>query len=56
LPFGTIDQIISQVRERVEMLSQGSGYVFGTIHNIQADITPEKIMAVFDTALQTSVG
>ena len=56
LPFGTVDQIKAEVRERVEILSQGSGYVFGTIHNIQADITPEKILAVFDTARQTSVG
>ncbi|MCP4451209.1 MAG: methyltransferase, partial [Planctomycetes bacterium] len=56
LPFGTLDQIKAEVRERVDLLSQGSGYVFGTIHNIQADITPEKILAVFDTARQTSLG
>ncbi len=56
LPFGTIDEIKQEVRERIELLGQGGGYVFGTIHNIQADITPEKILAVYDTALQTTVG
>jgi len=56
LPFGTVDQIKQEARERIELLAQGGGYVFGTIHNIQADISPERILAVFDTALQTPVG
>jgi len=34
----------------VELLAKGGGFVFGTIHNIQPDIPPEKIMAVFETA------
>ncbi len=56
LPFGTVEQITQEVRERIELLSQDSGYVFGTIHNIQADIPPEKILAVFETAMKTRVG
>ncbi|MGI9427636.1 MAG: uroporphyrinogen decarboxylase family protein [Bythopirellula sp.] len=55
LPFGTIDEIKSEVAERVKLLGEGGGYVFGTIHNIQADINPEKIMAVFETAQETKV-
>ena len=50
LPFGSINDIKKEVQERIRILGQGGGYVFGTIHNIQADITPEKIMAVFETA------
>ena len=50
LPFGTVDEIRAEVADRVSLLGEGSGYVFGTIHNIQADISPEKILAVFDTA------
>jgi uroporphyrinogen decarboxylase len=50
LPFGSIEDIQQEVKDRIDLLSQGGGYVFGTIHNIQADITPEKIMAVFETA------
>lgn len=55
LPFGTIDEIKAEVAERVKLLGSGGGYVFGTIHNIQADIPPEKILAVFDTARETGV-
>jgi len=50
LPFGTVDDIIAEIRERIGILGRDGGYVFGTIHNIQADIPPEKIMAVFETA------
>jgi len=55
LPFGTIDEIKAEVAGRVRLLGSGGGYVFGTIHNIQADISPEKILAVFDTARETGV-
>jgi uroporphyrinogen decarboxylase len=55
LPFGSIPQIRSEVRGRVELLAKGGGFVFGTIHNIQPDIPPEKIMAVFETAIQSGV-
>ena len=54
LPFGDIEAIRSEVKDRVELLGQGGGYVFATIHNIQADIPPEKIVAVFDTAKNSS--
>ena len=50
LPFGTVEQIRREVRDRIALLSEGGGFVFGTIHNIQPDIPPEKILAVFDTA------
>jgi uroporphyrinogen decarboxylase len=53
LPFGTLEQIRREVRDRVALLSEGGGFVFGTIHNIQPDIPPEKILAVFDTAQET---
>ena len=53
LPFGSIDDIKQEVRDRVELLGRDSGYVFATIHNIQADIPPEKILAVFKTAQAT---
>ncbi|MGA3325182.1 MAG: uroporphyrinogen decarboxylase family protein [Terriglobia bacterium] len=52
LPFGTIDDIRREVSQRIALLGKGGGYVFGTIHNIQPDIPPETILAVFDTARQ----
>jgi uroporphyrinogen decarboxylase len=50
LPFGTIDDVRREVRERVALLAPGGGFVFATIHNVQPDIPPEKVRAVFETA------
>jgi uroporphyrinogen decarboxylase len=50
LPVGTIEEIIAEVRERVAILGPGGGYVFNQIHNIQADVAPEKIVAMYDAA------
>lgn len=50
LPFGSLEEIRREVRERVALMAPGGGYVFATIHNIQPDIPPEKILAVFETA------
>ncbi len=50
LPFGTIDDIRREVRRRIAILGEDGGYVFATVHNVQADIPPQKVLAVFDTA------
>ena len=52
LPFGTVEDVRREVRERVKLLGIGGGYVFATIHNIQADISPEKILAIYDTVAE----
>lgn len=52
LAFGEVEDVRREVRERVAVLRRGGGYVFATVHNIQADIPPEKILAVFETALE----
>jgi uroporphyrinogen decarboxylase len=49
LPFGSLEDVRREVRERVKLLGTGAGYVFATIHNIQADIPAEKILAIYDT-------
>ena len=47
LPFGTPDEVYRQVRERIAIFSQGSGFVFNAIHNIQSNIPVENILAMF---------
>ena len=49
LAFGSVEEVRREVRERVKLLGAGGGYVFATIHNIQADIPPEKVLAIYDT-------
>ena len=50
LPFGTEEEIRDQVRERVSTLAGGGGFVFNPIHNIQAGVPAENIIACFDEA------
>jgi uroporphyrinogen decarboxylase len=50
LPNGTIDDIRRNVRELVSIFKPGGGFVFTQVHNILANIPPEKIVAVYDTA------
>jgi hypothetical protein len=49
LPFGTPQEIIHEVEERIRIFRIGGGYVFGGIHNVQARVPAENLMAMFDT-------
>ncbi len=51
LPHGTPAQVRQDVRRNVEALAPGGGFVFNTVHNIQADVPPENILAMWE-ALQ----
>lgn len=48
LPQATPEEIRRHVREQVEILSPGGGFVFQQVHNILADVPPENIVAMFD--------
>jgi uroporphyrinogen decarboxylase len=50
LPFGTPDQVRAEVRRIVGTLGQGGGYVLNSVHNIQPDVPPENVVAMFDEA------
>jgi uroporphyrinogen decarboxylase len=41
----------AETRRRIEDLAPGGGFVFATVHNIQGNVPPENIMAMWD-ALQ----
>jgi len=51
LPRGTPQDVKDDVRRNIEALAPGGGYVFNTIHNIQADVPPENLIAMWQ-ALQ----
>jgi uroporphyrinogen decarboxylase len=46
LPFGTAQEVRDEVRRRVDDLAPGGGFIFNTVHNIQADVPPENILAM----------
>jgi len=50
LPFGTVEDVKRDVEERLRIFAGGSGYVFTQIHNILADVAPEKVVAMYETA------
>jgi len=47
LPFGTPDEVYREVRERIDIFNEGGGYVFNTIHNVQANTPVENLLAMF---------
>ena len=50
LVFGTPAEIRAEVLSRCETFSQGGGFVFTAIHNIQADVPVRNIVALFEAA------
>jgi len=49
LPRGTPAEVRAEVRRRLEDLAPGGGFIFNTVHNIQADVPPENIMTMWET-------
>jgi uroporphyrinogen decarboxylase len=47
LPHSKPDQIKDEVRRLLDTWVAGGGYVFATVHNIQDDVPPENVMALF---------
>ncbi|NIV55010.1 MAG: methyltransferase, partial [Actinobacteria bacterium] len=54
LPFGTPAEVREQVLERCEVLGTGGGFVFNTIHNIQAGTPVENVVAVVEAVREFS--
>lgn len=49
LPKGSVKDVEEEVKRRIHDLAPGGGFVFATVHNIQADVPPENIMAMINT-------
>lgn len=48
LPFGTPTDVRAEVRDRMEALAPGGGFIICTAHNIQPDTPLENIVALFE--------
>jgi uroporphyrinogen-III decarboxylase len=48
LPFGTPDEVRQEVGERIRVFGPRGGFVFNTIHNIQARVPVENLIALFE--------
>jgi len=49
LPFGTTEDVRTEVKERCQIFGKGGGFVFNTIHNIQSKVPIENLIAMFQT-------
>ena len=49
LPFGKPEDVRKEVRERLEIFMPGGGFVFNPIHNVQAQVPVENLIAMFET-------
>ena len=52
LPFAKPGEIKNHVKTNLEIFKPNGGYVFNNVHNIQAGIPPENIVALFDAAYE----
>jgi uroporphyrinogen decarboxylase len=50
LPLGSPEDVRQEVRRRITDLGPGGGYVLGAVHNIQAEVPPENILAMVEAA------
>lgn len=48
LPFGSATDVKKQVRSQCEIMSENGGFVFNTVHNIQANVPTENIVAMIE--------
>lgn len=48
LPFGTPAEVREQVKKRIETFAPGGGFVFCSIHNVQACTPIENLLAMFE--------
>ncbi len=52
LPVATGDEIRQHVCTNMGSFKPGGGYVFNNVHNIQGDVPPENIVALFKAAYE----
>jgi uroporphyrinogen decarboxylase len=52
LPNGTPEQVAADVRQCLATLAPGGGFVFQQVHNVMANVPPQNVVAMLDTARQ----
>lgn len=50
LPRGTPAEVREEVRNRIADLAPGGGYILGSVHNIQAEVPVENVLAMVEAA------
>jgi uroporphyrinogen decarboxylase len=49
LSYGTTEEVSRDVRKNLDALAPGGGFVFAAVHNIQAEVPPQNIIAMWES-------
>ncbi len=49
---GSTEQVLEDVKRRIQVLAPGGGFVFNQIHNILAETRPRNVIAMYDYAFE----
>ena len=49
---GTEQEVRDEVKKNIDILAPGGGFVFSTVHNIQADVPPQNFWAMWETIME----
>jgi len=49
LSYGTTEEVSCDVRKNLDALAPGGGFVFAAVHNIQAEVPPQNIIAMWES-------
>jgi uroporphyrinogen decarboxylase len=50
LPFGSVEEVRSEVRRMIGIMGKGGGYILGGSQALEDDISVQNILAMFDEA------
>ena len=53
LPFGGVQDVINEVKRAIKALNGNGGYILSAAHNIQPDVSPQNIIALFKAAVES---
>jgi uroporphyrinogen decarboxylase len=56
LPYGTAEEVRAETRRIIDVLGKGGGYVLNSVHNIQPEVPPENVAAMFDEGARHRYG
>jgi uroporphyrinogen decarboxylase len=55
LGTGSPEQVREDTKRHIQDLMPGGGFIFNTVHNIQSNVPPENIMAMWETLQEYGV-
>ena len=50
--YGTVDEVVANVKETLEIMKPGGGYALAPSHSLQDNSPTENVLAMYETAFQ----